>query len=266
MATIATGAAWRPIPQNFGGAMRQSYGLVLHVQAGNNSPQGWFSRPGTDASSHWWVGKDGTLEQYVDADRASWAQAGGNSTYHSVETEGYPNEKLTAAQEATLAKLYRWGHDRFGWPYKLAERPGEQGFGWHGMGGAAWGNHPSCPGDLRKGRRQAILDAAQAGGAPAPAPKPPTDGPKPAPKPTPPAAKAPALHVDYFGRSHNARHKDVAIWQQRMRDRGWKIDVDSVYGPRSEQVCRQFQREKGLAVDGLVGPKTWAAAWTAPIT
>ena len=30
--------------------------------------------------------------------------------------------------------------------------------------------------------------------------------------------------------------------------------MDQIYGPASESVCRQFQSEKGLGVDGLVGP------------
>ncbi len=62
------------------------------------------------------------------------------------------------------------------------------------------------------------------------------------------------------------RGDDVRKWQQRMRDRGWQIVVDGVYGPASANVARQFQAEKHLAVDGIVGPATWAAAWTAPVT
>jgi peptidoglycan hydrolase-like protein with peptidoglycan-binding domain len=60
--------------------------------------------------------------------------------------------------------------------------------------------------------------------------------------------------------------EDVKTWQNRMHQRGWKIKVDSIYGPKSENVCRAFQAEKKLKVDGIVGPKTWDAAWTAPIT
>lgn len=59
---------------------------------------------------------------------------------------------------------------------------------------------------------------------------------------------------------------DVRIWQQRMRDRGWRIAVDGIYGPRSAEVARAFQREKRLQVDGIVGPATWAAAWLSPVT
>jgi hypothetical protein len=60
--------------------------------------------------------------------------------------------------------------------------------------------------------------------------------------------------------------QDVRTWQARMRQRGWPLAVDGVYGPASQAVAVKFQREKSLAADGVVGPKTWAAAWTAPVT
>src|SRR4051794_30278635 len=59
---------------------------------------------------------------------------------------------------------------------------------------------------------------------------------------------------------------NVKTWQDKMRDRGWSLSVDGCFGPESETVCRQFQDEKGLTVDGDVGPKTWDATWTAPVT
>lgn len=55
-------------------------------------------------------------------------------------------------------------------------------------------------------------------------------------------------------------------WQYRMHRRGWTIAVDDQFGPQSERVCRAFQAEKHLGVDGIVGPITWDAAWTAPVT
>ena len=58
----------------------------------------------------------------------------------------------------------------------------------------------------------------------------------------------------------------TAAWQAQMAKRGWAIGVDDVYGPQSEQTARQFQAEKGLGVDGVVGPETWNAAWTLPVT
>jgi hypothetical protein len=72
-------------------------------------------------------------------------------------------------------------------------------------------------------------------------------------------------------RNHSGCYGDpdrshVRVWQQKMKDRGWSLGVDGCYGPESENVCRQFQAEKGLSVDGDVGPKTWEATWTAPVT
>jgi Putative peptidoglycan binding domain len=59
---------------------------------------------------------------------------------------------------------------------------------------------------------------------------------------------------------------DVRDWQTQMKARGWSISVDGNYDERDEAVCRKFQAEKGLDVDGRVGRETWRAAWVAPVT
>jgi peptidoglycan hydrolase-like protein with peptidoglycan-binding domain len=110
-------------------------------------------------------------------------------------------------------------------------------------------------------------------GTPAPAPPPPP----PAPTPTAPAFPYPS--TDYLGtpspdpHCHSGHYgppdsNNVKTWQQQMVNRGWTSigTVDGDYGPKSQNVCKQFQQEKGLKVDGLVGPQTWAASWTAPVT
>jgi hypothetical protein len=58
----------------------------------------------------------------------------------------------------------------------------------------------------------------------------------------------------------------VRGWQARMKARGWAIAVDGRYGHKSADVAATFQREKHLGVDRLLGPQTFAAAWTAPRT
>jgi len=97
------------------------------------------------------------------------------------------------------------------------------------------------------------------GPAPQPVPQP---APAPAPQPSAPPfpgeylrVQSPMLHDGY-----------VVNWQTQMRARSWPITVDGWYGEESKRICEQFQQEKGLVVDGVVGPLTWAAAWTAPIT
>jgi hypothetical protein len=177
--TLCPFAVWRPVPSH-SGPMQGHFGLVLHVQVGDNSCYGEFDNPANLASSTWWVSKSGVLEQYVDADMAAWTEAAGNFTWDSVETEGTPAQSLTAAQIATLARLYAWGHATYGWPYATTNDVNGRGFGWHGMGGVPWGNHPDCPGDLRKAQRQQILDLAQGS-----APVPPAPTPTPTPVPSP---------------------------------------------------------------------------------
>lgn len=59
---------------------------------------------------------------------------------------------------------------------------------------------------------------------------------------------------------------DVRQAQGRLSERGWVIRVDGVFGPKTNGIVRSFQREKALNADGLVGPQTWQALWTAPIT
>ena len=76
---------------------------------------------------------------------------------------------------------------------------------------------------------------------------------------------APGDVVMQAGRWHS---KGLKMWQQRMLDRGWSGigAADGRYGPKTEKVVRQFQKSKGLGVDGKIGPGTWAAAWTEPVT
>lgn len=50
--------------------------------------------------------------------------------------------------------------------------------------------------------------------------------------------------------------KDVQTWLNR---KGTRLAVDGAFGPNSEKAVKSFQSKAGLATDGVVGPKTWAA-------
>jgi len=54
---------------------------------------------------------------------------------------------------------------------------------------------------------------------------------------------------------------DVRRWQARMVELKYTISVDGYYGRQSQSVCKQLQTSKALTVDGVVGPKTWAASF-----
>lgn len=79
-------------------------------------------------------------------------------------------------------------------------------------------------------------------------------------------SEVPTFHEELFLQDPMQHNNDVETWQQQMSDRGWAIDVDGWFGSQSDSVCRQFQSEKGLEVDGVVGPMTWDATWTSPVT
>lgn len=51
--------------------------------------------------------------------------------------------------------------------------------------------------------------------------------------------------------------EDVACLQRALRFS--QIDCDGVYGPRTQNAVRRFQRSMELTVDGVVGFNTWAA-------
>lgn len=58
----------------------------------------------------------------------------------------------------------------------------------------------------------------------------------------------------------------VRAVQARLRARGWPIANDGIYGPATTNLVRRFQSQQHLTVDGIVGPVTWRALWTAPVT
>ncbi|SET64653.1 LysM domain-containing protein [Natronincola peptidivorans] len=57
-----------------------------------------------------------------------------------------------------------------------------------------------------------------------------------------------------------SRGDSVRKLQQLLADAGFDPGpVDGIFGPRTEEAVRAFQRNKGLTVDGIVGVATWTA-------
>jgi hypothetical protein len=50
-----------------------------------------------------------------------------------------------------------------------------------------------------------------------------------------------------------SKGKEVELLQSYL-----KITVDGVFGPGTEKAVKQFQKERGLTEDGIVGSKTWS--------
>jgi peptidoglycan hydrolase-like protein with peptidoglycan-binding domain len=169
----------------------------------------------------------------------------------------------------------------------VAKRAARDLIDWYrqqGSGGNLWPHQhwkpTSCCG--------AVLVAWVAAGAPRPAGPGPAPGQPPGPPPAPPGTPAPPFPLpdgSYFGPKSGPRESvsgyfshrdDLRRWQAQMKARGWRkvpgtggrkdFADDGLYGDDTAAVARAFQAEKRLDVDGLIGPATWAAAWTAPVT
>ncbi|WP_405561930.1 peptidoglycan-binding protein [Streptomyces sp. NBC_01180] len=161
------GATWRPVPNCTRGGQNSVRGVVLHVMAGTlDGSDSWFRNPSAQASAHFGIGRDGRIFQWVDTADRAWAQSAGNRDWLSIEHEGQGGDSLTAKQLAASAAVIAWMHRTHGVPLQATDSVSGHGIGWHGMGGAAWGGHTSCPGTPIKNQRDELIEAA--GGNPAP--------------------------------------------------------------------------------------------------
>ncbi|MFE3461380.1 N-acetylmuramoyl-L-alanine amidase [Nocardiopsis aegyptia] len=224
------------------------------------------SRGWVDVGYSWMATAQGYILEGRGLHRQQAAQPGGNSTYYSVTLATGPTDRITAAQINAVRQLREW----------LMEPDTS-------IAGTVKGhrdfNATSCPGETAYAMvRDGTFRRAAKWGADAPAvdDTPPT---APAPRPTVPGTAAPPFPLPSgyaFGpktgpywqvSGYYSHREDLRQWQQRMRDRGWVITPDGLYGPQTKLVTETFQAEKaGLIVDGLIGARTWAAAWTEPIT
>ena len=66
------------------------------------------------------------------------------------------------------------------------------------------------------------------------------------------------VRMPSFKRGDSISESNVMALQYLLRNRGfYKAKVDGKFGFVTERAVRDFQRVKGLKVDGIVGPQTW---------
>jgi Putative peptidoglycan binding domain/N-acetylmuramoyl-L-alanine amidase len=264
--------------------------IVVHTSEGAQSYQSlgsFFANPSSQVSSHTGIDDTaGTIGEYVGRSNKAWTSANANPV--AVQTElCTPSGAAQGWSAATwnshatmLSNCAAWIAEeaaQFKIPIvKLSPQQaqsGSAGVCGHGDLGS-WGGGHTDPGPNFPWSQVIAMATGQ---APAPAPSPPS--PAPAPTPGGPAPAFPYPSSDYLGPPSSDPHchsgyyggadqTNVATWQRQMLARGWSGigAADGMYGPASQSVCRQFQQEKGLGADGLVGPQTWAATWTAAVT
>jgi hypothetical protein len=238
--------------------------IVLHTAEGATTIESlgnFFANPNAQVSSHTGIDdKAGVIGEYVRADQKAWTASNANPVAIQAEICAFASWSSTQWHQHPnmLSNAAAWVAEeagRFGIPIvRLSPsqaQSGGRGVCQHVDLGSWGGSHHDCGSGFPMDE---VL--AMAGGKPGPAP-----APSPPPAPSGAAPPFPGTMLRNFTSGHGTRQ-----WQQQMANRGWHIGVDDQYGGQSEGVCRQFQTEKGLGVDGIVGPQTWAATWTAPVT
>lgn len=280
MARYYPGALQRPLPvKRHSGRRGRTDGVILHVTAGGaTSPFNTFRR--IKASSVFWVGYEGQVEQYMDADLADWSSGAGSRRFIGIETAS-PVDGAGAwnpAQLNALTALIAWLWREYKFPLNVvtSSRAGVRGIGWHRLGvpatywqkarrvsqtgGALWSSAVGkiCPGDERIKQVPALVaGVARALNTPAPAPTP-VAGSVPAAKPTRPSDYLPLL-VDGVAGSRTVTEHQRALNRAGLYG-GW---IDGDYGPLTVKAWQTYLARRGRwyrgRIDGAHGPLTTRA-------
>ncbi|MDU4038198.1 MAG: N-acetylmuramoyl-L-alanine amidase [Bifidobacterium dentium] len=136
-------AVWRGSPNHYDGRLGQSVNhITLHIMVGRLAgTDSCFQRSGFGAASHYGVGGDGTIYQWVDEDNGSWADANWRSDCSGVTIEhegGMAGVPVTDAEVEASARLCADIARRYGWASL-----------WHDASGNRAGNvvlHREVPG------------------------------------------------------------------------------------------------------------------------
>lgn len=141
-------------------------GMVQHTEDGFEAGTvATFMNPAAKASAFFSAGEDGHLTQYLPVGHGyrAWAQAAGNTDWRSCEAEDKTKtgDPMTAPQLLAVAQVLEALSAYDGFPLQATDDPvNGHGLITHGDGGVAWGNHPDCPGNVRRAQRPHIIALA----------------------------------------------------------------------------------------------------------
>ena len=104
------GAVKKPLTRNYTNRERKvTNAVILHVAVSESaSLHGWFNNPRAGASSHFYVRRDGTIEQYIPINLISWAGVQSDQRAISVETQGMGHGAWTAKQVQAMQQIIKF--------------------------------------------------------------------------------------------------------------------------------------------------------------
>jgi hypothetical protein len=141
-------------------------GMVQHTEDGFTAGTiATFMDPAAKVSAFFGVSETGAAQQFMPLGQGyiAWAEMAGNPNWRSCECEDktQTGQPMTPAQVATFAQILEACSAYDGFPLELTDDVNGTGLITHGDGGVAWGDHPGCPGDVRKAQRPAIIALAK---------------------------------------------------------------------------------------------------------
>lgn len=154
-------AVLRLIPPGVNDPPITAVGAILHVDAGNAlTLYEYFRDRSGGVESHFFIRRDGVVEQYRDTGWEADANWRGNSFevdgvlkgYVSIETQGYGNGLWAPEQLASIKELLVWLSEEHDFPLEVPATPVSPGVGFHTLFGAPGAWTPvakSCPGPQR---------------------------------------------------------------------------------------------------------------------
>lgn len=151
-------------------------GLVQHTEDGFTAGTvATFMSEASQVSAFFGVSESGAAQQFLPVGHGyvAWAEGAGNPDWRSCECEDMTKtgQPMTQAQMVAFAQILEACSEYDGFPLQITDDVNGTGLITHGDGGVAWGDHPDCPGDVRKAQRPQIIALAasiRAGGTPAP--------------------------------------------------------------------------------------------------
>ncbi len=67
------------------------------------------------------------------------------------------------------------------------------------------------------------------------------------------------IEIAYSTISYGSSGEDVKKLQKSLNEKGYSLTVDGVFGNKTRDAVRDYQRKNGLSVDGVVGNITWGS-------
>lgn len=194
-----------------------------------------LARGWNDVGYHFFIRKDGTVEEGRSAELTPAAQAGNNTGTIAICLHGLAEENFTSDQFRSLIDLCRAISSAYNNMIKF-----------HGHCEVSAKACPVFP-------YKAVL-GLDAYGEMAFSPTDRPDGVSP-PTHSPAVGNAPSRPTLRLG----DRNGDVQMLQQLLIKAGHNLTADGIFGQISAEAVRAFQTANGLVADAIVGPATWKA-------